>query len=78
MTVFDILNFNREPLKRLRRAGIRLEDVEYLDMYKEYSDMCHDGEKVTYIVATLAERYNISIRKVYALIKRYEEECESL
>ena len=77
MTVFDILNFNREPLKRLRGAGIRLEDVEYLDMYKEYTALRRNGEKVTYVVATLAERYHISIRKVYALIKRYEEEYKA-
>ena len=32
MKVFEILNFNREPLKRLQQAGIRIEDVEYIDL----------------------------------------------
>lgn len=75
MKVFEILNFNREPLKRLKQAGIRIEDVEYIDLYNEYRVMLGGGEKVSYIVATLADRYHVSERKVYTLIKRYGREC---
>lgn len=39
MKVFEILNFNREPLKRLQQAGIRIEDVEYIDLYNDYRVM---------------------------------------
>lgn len=56
MKVFEILNFNREPLKRLQQAGIRIEDVEYIDLYNDYRVMLGGGEKVSYIVATLADR----------------------
>ena len=52
MKVFEILNFNREPLKRLQQAGIRIEDVEYIDLYNDYRVMLGGGEKVSYIVAT--------------------------
>lgn len=75
MKVFEILNFNREPLKRLQQAGIRIEDVEYIDLYNDYRVMLGGGEKVSYIVATLADRYHVSERKVYTLIKRYGREC---
>ena len=74
MKVFEILNFNREPLKRLQQAGIRIEDVEYIDLYNDYRVMLGSGEKVSYIVATLADRYHVSERKVYTLIKRYGRE----
>lgn len=77
MKVFEILNFNREPLKRLKQAGIRIEDVEYIDLYNEYRVMLGGGEKVSYIVATLADRYHVSERKVYTLIKRYGRECSA-
>ena len=77
MKVFEILNFNREPLKRLRQAGIRIEDVEYIDLYNDYRVMLGGGEKVSYIVATLADRYHVSERKVYTLIKRYGRECSA-
>ena len=75
MKVFEILNFNKEPLKRLKQAGIRIEDVEYIDLYNDYRVMLGGGEKVSYIVATLADRYHVSERKVYTLIKRYGREC---
>nr|DAP36113.1 MAG TPA: hypothetical protein [Caudoviricetes sp.] len=39
MKVFEILNFNREPLKRLQQAGIRIEDVEYIDLNNDYRMM---------------------------------------
>lgn len=77
MKVFEILNFNREPLKRLQQAGIRIEDVEYIDLYNDYRVMLGGGEKVSYIVATLADRYHVSERKVYTLIKRYGRECST-
>lgn len=77
MKVFEILNFNREPLKRLQQAGIRIEDVEYIDLYNDYRVMLGCGEKVSYIVATLADRYHVSERKVYTLIKRYGRECSA-
>ena len=32
MKVIEILNFNRELLKRLQAAGIRLEDARYIDL----------------------------------------------
>ncbi len=76
MKVFEILNFNREPLKRLQQAEIRIEDVEYIDLYNDYRMMFGGGEKVSYIVAILADRYHVSERKVYTLIKRYGRECD--
>lgn len=45
MKVFEILNFNREPLKRLQQAGIRIEDVEYIDLYNDYRVMLGGGER---------------------------------
>lgn len=77
MKVFEILNFNRELLKRLQQTGIRIKDVEYIDLYNDYRVMLDDGEKVSYIVATLADRYHVSERKVYTLIKRYGQECNA-
>ena len=44
MKVFEILNFNREPLKRLQQAGIRIEDVEYIDLYNDYRVMLGGGD----------------------------------
>ena len=59
MKVFELLNFNREPLKRLQQAGIRISDVEFIDLYNDYQTMLGHGDKVSYIVALLADLLDI-------------------
>ena len=75
MKIIDVLKFNRELIKRLKLAGIRLEDADYIDLYTEYKQLKAQGEKVSYVVAHLAEEYAISERKVYSLIKRFRSNC---
>ena len=48
MKVIEILNFNRELLKRLQASGIRLEDARYIDLYSDYTRLLDQGEKVSY------------------------------
>ena len=55
--------------------GIRPDDVQYIELYNEYNKLHTNGEKVSYIVATLSLRYGISERKVYALIRRFKTDC---
>ena len=37
--------------------------------------MHRNGDKVSYIVATLSEKYAVSERKVYGLLKRFQSDC---
>lgn len=55
--------------------GIRPDDVQYIELYNEYNKLQTNGEKVSYIVATLSLRYGISERKVYDLINRFKTDC---
>ena len=73
--MFEILKFNRELLDRLRMAGIRLDDIRYVDLYTDYTVMLAEGCKVTYTMAVLAKKYGISERKAYSLVKRFKSEC---
>jgi Mor family transcriptional regulator len=75
MTVYEILNFNRELLKRLSLTGFKLEDCRYIDLYSEYEQMRRDGDKVTYIVTCLSCKYEVSERKVYNIIKHFRKDC---
>lgn len=77
MKVIEILNFNRELLKRLQASGIRL-DARYIDLYSDYTRLLDQGEKVSYVVAVLSEKYSVSERKVYALVKRFQSDCKTL
>lgn len=55
--------------------GIRPDDVQYIELYNEYNKLQINGEKVSYIVAMLSQRYGISERKGYDLIRRFKTDC---
>lgn len=78
MKIIEALKFNRELIKRLKIAGIRLEDEEFVDLYTDYTMLLEHGEKVSYIVARLSDKYAVSERKVYMLIKRFQSDCKTL
>ena len=78
MKIREVLKFNRELIKRLKIAGIRLEDEEFVDLYTDYTTLLDHGEKVSYIVAQLSNKYAVSERKVYMLIKRFQSDCKLL
>ena len=75
MTVFEILNFNRELLQRLQLLGLKTNDCQYIDLYNDFSRMQKDGEKVTYIVSYLANKYGVSERMIYKIAKRFGKHC---
>ncbi len=78
MKIIEVLKFNRELINRLKMSGIRLEDAEYVDLYADYTMLLEHGEKVSYIVARLSDKYAVSERKVYMLIKRFQSDCKTL
>ena len=78
MTIIEIINLNKDLLKTFQKVGIRFDDVQYIDLFNEYRAMVADGEKVSYIVAALAPKYEVSERKVYDLIKRFKTDCNLL
>ena len=75
MTIFEVLNFNRELLERLCRIGVRLEDTAYIDLFADFNNMVGAGNKVSYTMAVLADKYKVSERKVYSLIKHFRNDC---
>ena len=74
MTLFEILNFNRELLERLAGTGYKPDDYKYIDLYREYEQMRRKGDKVTYCVAFLSARHGVSERKVYEILGRFKKE----
>lgn len=76
MKVFEILSFNRELLNRLFSTGMKANDYIYVDLYSDYLQMRSNGNKMTYVVAVLSEKYAISERKVYSVINRLGKDCK--
>lgn len=75
MKIIELLKLNRELLTICRSAGIRLDDVRYIELYNDYARLLANGEKTSYIVAVLAEKYGVCERKVYDLIRRFKTDC---
>lgn len=75
MKVIELLKLNRDLLTFCRSAGIRLDDVRYIELYNDYARLLANGEKTSYIVALMAEKYGICERKVYDLIRRFKTDC---
>lgn len=77
MTVFELINFNRELLDKFRKAGIRPQDVRYVDLYADYVRMIGRGEKNEYVVAVLGKKYGVSERTIYNIKSKFEKDCKS-
>lgn len=76
MTIYELLKFIGEPLERLTSAGVKSSDYKYVALYEDYVEARKTGEKVGYVVAILAERYGVSERTVYDVVKRFGQDCK--
>lgn len=65
-----------EFLKVLTELGIKADDWQNFEMYAEYARRKKRGEKISYIVEVLAERYGVSVRQVYRTVKRMDADIE--
>lgn len=75
MTIYDVLLLNVELLKKMYDNGINTEDYMIVKMFGEYLERKEKGEKISYIVATLSEKYGMSERTIYRRIKHLQTHC---
>lgn len=78
MKVIEVLKVDQMVLRLLQDCCVKMDDVQYVGLYEEYSGIIKSGAKVSYAVAYLAEKYKISERKVYYLLKKFSKECNIL
>lgn len=77
MTIYEILSFNKELLQRLFNAGVKTSDCLYVDLFNDYIRMRNAGNKTTYIVAVLSDKYTMSERKVSDVIRHLSKDCKN-
>ena len=77
MRRIDLILFNRELLKRLNDAGIRLEDYKYCDLYYNYLELSEKLDSRKAVILTLAEMHGISDRQVYNILNRLERSVKT-
>ena len=76
MKVIEIMKLGRKFFELLQKACIKLSDFEHIELYDEYEEMLEAGLKKCYIVAYLSEKYRVSERKVWYVIKKFERDCK--
>ena len=75
MKAYVLLLINKSILEKMNRASLRIEDLKYIEMYQEYERLCKEY-KATYVVCSLADKYNVSERTVYRLVDRFSKEIK--
>lgn len=73
MLVVNLVQIGRDLMKLLSDNDIKINDYKYLNLYKEYTEMERDGNKISYIVAVLSERYSISESSIYRILQRFNK-----
>ena len=63
-------------MRKLKEAGIRLDDYKYVDMWRDYIEMLKTAESRKEVMLSLADRYGITDRQVYNIIKHLEKKIE--
>ena len=77
MKIIELLRFNKEIRKRMSLNNIRTDDWEYVEMFNEYEQMRNAGEKITWIVSALADKYECSESSVHRIISRFKNDVKN-
>ena len=76
MKVIEILKLGRKMMEMLQESCIKISDVRYIDLFDEYERMISNGDKKSYVVAFLSDKYGVSERQIYYLLKKFGENCK--
>lgn len=78
MKYYEIIKIIAELSRYLHSISIRPQDYRYTNLYDEYLQMVKSGEKVSYIVFILSQKYGISERTVYNIINRFSADVNEI
>lgn len=70
MTRYDLLRMNASVIKVFLTNKIRLQDADNLVVFEEYVNMRNRGEKYSYVVGVLAQKYGMTTRSVSNIVQR--------
>ena len=70
MTIAEFISQNLEVLKAVGRNRILAKDVDMLGMFNEAQQLIASGNKVEWVAANMSEKYSISQRQFYSVMKR--------
>lgn len=65
---------NASLLQLLNKNGVSVNDVNYIGIFDEFMEMKKQRLKVRYIAITLAEKYGMTDRSIFKIVKRMSQE----
>ena len=69
----ELIEFNKELFQKLKRAGVRLDDYKYCDLYRDYVELSRTEGNRKVVFLTLAQRYGITDRQVYNIVNHMQK-----
>lgn len=72
MIVADFVKISSETMKLLSKFGIKTDDFKHIGLFSDYEKMVAEGSKISYVVASLADKYSISEASVYRILRRFK------
>lgn len=72
MRIADFIRLHKDIMNLLSSCNVKMDDFKYVEMFGDYEVMREDGEKVSYIVAALAEKYGLCEASVYRVLRKFK------
>ena len=70
MSIAEFLRENKDVVNAIRENHILPEDLELLGMYDEATALLKNGEKTSFVAASMADKYGFSERHYYRVMGR--------
>mgnify|MGYP001122881044 CR=1 FL=1 len=78
MTVYEALKLYGAVIEKLEKAGVRLCDHKYLALFEDFRQAEQRGDNIGCAVTCLAERYGVSERTVYDVVRQMQSDCKGV
>lgn len=76
MKAYELLNINESLLKVMDSLSLAISDVKYVPVIKEYIRLMGEGNKKTYVVQVLSDKYDIAERTLYRVVDKMMGDVE--
>lgn len=77
MKAYELLKVNESLLRTMDGASLAIGDVKYIELISEFERLTVAGEKKTYIIQLLADKFNIAERTIYRIIERLMQDVRA-
>ena len=70
MKAYELLKVNMGMLQTLEKHSLSIVDTHHVPVIEEYIRLIEEGEKKTYVVQMLADRFGLGERTIYRMIDK--------